>query len=73
MRTESQMRSALQNVLVEMRRVLDATRHPKHAADVPHTYTDKFTVVERATQVSICVRLSTLVVPGCCLLVCLFD
>jgi hypothetical protein len=59
-RSEGQMRLDLNVALEEMRRVLDATRMPQHAADVPHTYADKYAVVERATQAALVAQLSTL-------------
>jgi hypothetical protein len=35
--------------IVLVRTILDTTKNPQRPADVPHTYDDKFALVERAT------------------------
>ena len=59
-RSEAEMRRDLERVLQEMRRVLDATRTPRHAAEVPHTYFDKYACVERASQAALVAQLNVL-------------
>lgn len=43
-----------------VRKSLDATRNPRRLHDVPHTYDDKYRVVELATQAALATQLNTL-------------
>jgi hypothetical protein len=36
-----------------VRKILDTTKHPARAADVPHTYDDKYGLVEQASKAAI--------------------
>ena len=57
---EKSVRADVEAALTSMRQVLDATRVPQYAADVPHKYTDKFTIVDRATQAALVGQLNIL-------------
>ena len=59
-RAKAEIDAALQRALVEMRKVLDATRNPKIPADVEHTYDDKYAVVNQATQAALVAQLNIL-------------
>ena len=53
---ELQMRSSVDAALAAVRQVLDATRTPQYAADVPHAYNDKcvqVTATDRVTLLSL--------------------
>lgn len=48
---ESGFRERLDAALGHIRRVLDTSRHPQYAADVPHRYDDKYLLVESLIRV----------------------
>ena len=55
-----QVRQEINTAVGVVRKSLDATRNPQHPADVPHTYDDKFRIVELATRAALAVQLNTL-------------
>ena len=50
---EAELRLRVDAALKRIRTLLDNTRHPQYAADVPHRYSDKFQLAEFLTRVSI--------------------
>lgn len=55
-----QVRQEINTAVGVVRKSLDATRNPQHPADVPHTYDDKFRIVELASRAALAVQLNTL-------------
>ena len=55
-----QVKREIDAAVVVVRKSLDATRNPQHPAEVPHTYDDKFRVVELASRAALAVQLNTL-------------
>ena len=49
---ERRVRGQVNAALTEAKKILDTTRRPVLPTDAPHTYTNKFTLAEMATQVS---------------------
>jgi hypothetical protein len=47
-----------------VRKILDTTKHPARAADVPHTYDDKYGLVEQASKAAIVATANALEVFG---------
>ena len=45
-------RSKIDAALTTVRTILDTTKHPQRAADVPHKYDDKYGLAERAIKAS---------------------
>jgi hypothetical protein len=54
------VREEINQAVAVVRKSLDATRNPQHPADVPHSYDDKFRVVELASRAALAVQLNTL-------------
>jgi hypothetical protein len=50
---EMQFRATVDRALVTVSKILDTTKHPARAADVPHVYDDKFGLVEQATKAAL--------------------
>ena len=50
----------IDEAVVVVRKSLDASRNPQQPADVPHTYDDKFRIVELASRAALQVQLNTL-------------
>ena len=57
---ELAVRRQIEEAVVVVRKNLDATRNPQHPADVPHTYDDKFRIVELASSAALTAQLNTL-------------
>jgi hypothetical protein len=51
--SELEFRAKVDSALDTVRRLLDTTKHPVRAADVAHTYADKFALVESATSAAL--------------------
>jgi hypothetical protein len=51
--SEIQFRAKVDDALDTVRRILHTTKHPVRAADVAHTYSDKFAMVESATSAAL--------------------
>ena len=58
--SEQMFKSRIGPAVDKIRSVLDAQRNPSLANDVPHTYTDKFTMAERAVETMAETMLTTL-------------
>jgi hypothetical protein len=56
------VREEITQAVAVVRKSLDATRNPQHPADVPHSYSDKFRVVELASRAALAVQLNTLAI-----------
>jgi hypothetical protein len=50
---EMQFRATVDRALVTVSKILDTTKHPARAADVPHVYDDKYGLVEQATKAAL--------------------
>mmetsp|Transcript_37204 Transcript_37204/g.54779 ORF Transcript_37204/g.54779 Transcript_37204/m.54779 type:complete len:923 (+) Transcript_37204:98-2866(+) len=50
----------VEKAVADVRKALDATRNPRHPEDVPHTYDDKFAIVELVTRAALTTQLNTL-------------
>jgi hypothetical protein len=48
-----QFRATVDEALSTVRKILDTTKHPARAADVPHVYDDKYGLVEQASKVAL--------------------
>jgi hypothetical protein len=59
-----QFRSAVDEALTTVRKILDTTKHPARAADVPHVYDDKYGLVEQATKAALVATANALEVFG---------
>lgn len=57
---ESEFKSRVAAALRRIRTVLDNTRNPKFAADVPHQYDDKYLLAEFLTRVAVAAALQSL-------------
>jgi hypothetical protein len=51
--SEYTFRAKVDDALDTVRKILDTTKHPARPADVPHTYDDKYGLVEQATKAAI--------------------
>lgn len=54
---ELMVRQRVDDAVATVRKALDATRNPVHAADVQHSYDDKFGMVELATETALMAHL----------------
>ena len=61
---EYQFRSAVDEALTTVRKILDTTKHPARAADVPHVYDDKYGLVEQASKAALVATANALEVFG---------
>lgn len=61
---ESRFRQQLDAALREIRTVLDNERNPQAPEDVPHSYADKYILVEHATNTALAASLNALEVLG---------
>ena len=59
-----QFRSAVDEALTTVRKILDTTKHPARAADVPHVYDDKYGLVEQASKAALVATANALEVFG---------
>jgi hypothetical protein len=50
---EMQFRATVDRALVTVSKILDTTKHPARAADVPHVYDDKYGLVEQASKAAL--------------------
>ena len=48
-----QFRAAVDEALTTVRKILETTKHPARAADVPHVYDDKYGLVEAASKAAL--------------------
>ena len=48
-----QFRATVDEALSTVRKILDTTKHPARAADVPHVYDDKYGLVEQASKAAL--------------------
>jgi len=48
-----QFRATVDEALSTVRKILDTTKHPARAADVPHLYDDKYGLVEQASKAAL--------------------
>ena len=62
--SDYQFRAKVDEALDTVRKVLDTTKHPARAADVPHQYDDKYALVEQATKAAAVATLNALEVFG---------
>jgi hypothetical protein len=56
----AEVRAEIHQAVAVVRKSLDATRNPQYPSTVPHTYQDKFLMVELATRAALAVQLNTL-------------
>ncbi|HRH00808.1 MAG TPA: hypothetical protein PLR99_31415, partial [Polyangiaceae bacterium] len=61
---EQQFKARIDAALGRIRTLLENTRSPQYAADVPHSYDDKYLLAEHVTQVSVAALLQCLEVAG---------
>ncbi len=61
---EQQFKAKIDAALERIRTLLENTRNPQYAADVPHAYDDKYLLAEFVTQVSVAALLQCLEVVG---------
>jgi hypothetical protein len=62
--TDYAFRAQVDDALETVRKILDTTKHPVRPADVPHTYDDKFDLVEQASKAAIVATANALEVFG---------
>jgi hypothetical protein len=62
--SEYAFRQTLNRALEKVKTVLENTKYPQHAADVPHTYNDKYLLAEFLTNTSIAAVLNVLETVG---------
>ena len=59
-----QFRAAVDEALTTVRKILETTKHPARAADVPHVYDDKYGLVEAASKAALVATANALEVFG---------
>ena len=59
-----QFRAAVDEALTTVRKILETTKHPARAADVPHVYDDKYGLVEAASKAALVATSNALEVFG---------
>jgi len=62
--SEYTFRAKVDDALDTVRKILDTTKHPARPADVPHTYDDKYGLVEQASKAAIVATANALEVFG---------
>jgi hypothetical protein len=62
--SEYTFRAQVDDALDTVRKILDTTKHPARPADVPHTYEDKYGLVEQASKAAIVATANALEVFG---------
>jgi hypothetical protein len=62
--SEYTFRAQVDDALDTVRKILDTTKHPARPADLPHTYDDKYGLVEQASKAAIVATANALEVFG---------
>lgn len=61
---EANLKRKIDSAMTSVRRLLDTTRHPQIASDVPHSYTDKYLLTEFLSNATLASQLNALAYLG---------